>query len=155
MRRAADVSCLAAHFSFWVQQTLAVGVEGAQRADAQQSRGFVGVQFRAGVHFADGASTPCPVVQRTARTEDAFGLCLHFASICHRGFALEKLRLKPAATFHIPCVFEHSPRPFAMAQGDRNEMLHFVRHDSLSALHVRREEAYFPAHHQGYNGNGG
>jgi hypothetical protein len=41
-------------------------------------------------------------------------LCLHFASICHRGFALEKLRLKPAATFHIPCVFEHTPRPFAM-----------------------------------------
>jgi len=114
MRRAAVRNCLSAHFSFRVQQTFAVGVEGAQRADAQQSRGFVGVQFRAGVHFADGASTPCPVVQRTARTEDAFGLCLHFASICHRGFALEKLRLKPAATFHIPCVFEHTPRPFAM-----------------------------------------
>ena len=114
MRRAADASCLAAHFSFGVQQSFPIGIKRAQRADAQQSRGFVGVQFRGGVHFADGASTPCPVVQRTARTEDAFGLCLHFASICHRGFALEKLRLKPAATFHIPCVFEHTPRPFAM-----------------------------------------
>ena len=87
MRRAADASCLAAHFSFGVQQTLAVGVEGARRAHAQQPRGFVGVQFRAGVHFADGAPTPCPVVQRTAWTQNAFGLCLHFASIYHRGFA--------------------------------------------------------------------
>ncbi len=181
MRRVADASCVTAHFSFRVQQTLAVGVKGTQGAHAQQRSGFVGVQFGARVHFADGTSALPAVVQRTARTENAFGLwmmLMHFTATCnvplsireecerrcsisppdaslptwgsaYRRFALRKRRLKPAATFCIPCVFEHTPRPFAMAQGDRNEMLHSVQHDSLSIFHIRREEACFPAYRAG------